>query len=40
MKQDTQNDMKRVNVSVSLGLMFVIINNIGTKINADVNANN
>ena len=40
MKQDTQNDMKRVNVSVSLGLMFVIINNNATKINAGVNAKN
>ena len=37
MKQDTQNGMKRVNVSVSLGLMFVIIKNVGIKINADVN---
>ena len=32
--------MKLVNVSVNLGLMFVIINNVGIKINADVNANN
>ena len=32
--------MKRVNVSVNLGLMFVIINNVGIKINADVNAKN
>ena len=29
-----------VNVSVNLGLMFVIINNVGIKINADVNAKN
>ena len=40
MKQDTLNGMKRANVSVNLGLMFVIINNIGIKINADVNAKN
>ena len=38
MKQDTSNGMKHANVSVNLGLMFVIINNIGIKINADVNA--
>ena len=31
---------KLVNVSVNLGLMFVIINNVGIKINADVNAKN
>ena len=40
MKQGTQNGMKFVNVSVSLGLIFVIINNIGTKMNLDVNAKN
>ena len=40
MKQDLQNDMKHVNVSVNLEKMFVIINNVGTKINADVNAKN
>ena len=40
MKQDTQNGTKRVNVSVNLGLMLVIINNSGIKINADTNANN
>ena len=39
-EQDTQNDTKRVNVSVSLRLIFVIINNAGIKINADVNAKN
>ena len=38
MKQDTNNEPKRVNVSVNLGLMFVIKNNVGIKINADVNA--
>ena len=40
MKKDTQNGTKRVNVSVKLGVMFVILNNVGIKINADVNANN
>ena len=35
-----KNGTKRVNVSVNLGLMFVIINNVGIKINADVNAKN
>ena len=29
--------MKHVNVSVNLELMFVIINNVGININADVN---
>ena len=38
MKQDTNNEPKRVNVSVNLGLMFVIKNNVGIKINSDVNA--
>ena len=37
MKQDLQNGMKRINVSVNLGLMFVIINNIEIKIIAHVN---
>ena len=40
MKQDKYNGAKRVNVSVNLGLMFVIIDNSGIKINADVNAKN
>ena len=40
MKQDTQNGTKRVNVSLNLGLMFVIINNVGIKISADVNVKN
>ena len=40
MKQDKQNSMKSVNVNVNLGPMFVIISNVGTKINADVNAKN
>ena len=34
------NGTKRVNMSVNLGLMFVIINNVGIKINADVIAKN
>ena len=34
------NGMKRVNVSANLGLMFVIIDNVEIKINADVNAKN
>ena len=40
MKQDTQNGTKHVNVSINLGLIFLIINNAGIKINADVNAKN
>ena len=40
MKQDTKNDIKRVNVNVDQMQVFVIINNIGTMINADVNAKN
>ena len=40
MKQAIQNGMNLVNVSVNLEKMFVIINNAGIKINADVNANN
>ena len=32
--------MKIVNVSVNLGLTFVIINNVGIKINADMNVKN
>ena len=34
------NGMKRVNVNVNLGLMFAIINNVGIKINPDVNVKN
>ena len=37
MKQDLLNSMKRVNVSVNLEKMFVIINNVGIKVNVDVN---
>ena len=40
MKQDTQNGTKRANVSENLGLMLVIINNVGIKINANVNGKN
>ena len=40
MKQETGNEMKRVNVSVNLELMLVVKNNVGMKINADVNAKN
>ena len=40
MKQDLQNGMKHVNVSVNLEKMFVIVNNIGIKTNADMNAKN
>ena len=40
MKQDTQNDMKHVNVNVDQMQVFVIINKGGTKINADVDAQN
>ena len=40
MKQDIQNGMKLVNVNVDQMQLFVIINNVGIKINADVNAKN
>ena len=36
MKQDLQNAMKLVNENVNLDKMFVIISNVGIKINADV----
>ena len=39
-KQDTQNGMKRVNANVSQMHVFVLINNIEMKINADVNIKN
>ena len=38
MKQDTQNEIKLVNVSVDQMQVFVIINNVGIMIRADVNA--
>ena len=40
MKQDLQNGMKLANVSVNLEKIFVIINNVGIKINVDVNVKN
>ena len=40
MKQDIQNGTKRVNINVDQMQVFVMINNIGIMINADVNANN
>ena len=40
MKQDTKNGMKHESVNVDLMQAFVIINNDGRKINADVNAKN
>ena len=38
MKQNTQNGMKRVNANVDQMQVFVIINKVGKKINAGVNA--
>ena len=40
MKQDLQNFMKLVKVNVYQMQVFVIINNVGIKINADMNAKN
>ena len=40
MKQDTQNGMKLVNVNVDQMRVFVIINNAGIVIYADVNVKN
>ena len=40
MKQDTQNGKKHVNENVDQMQVFVIINNVGMKINADVNVKN
>ena len=37
MKQDIQNGMKLVNVNVDQIQLFLVINNVGIKINADVN---
>ena len=39
MKQDTQNDMKCVNVHVDQLQVFVMINKGGMKINANADAN-
>ena len=38
MKEDNQNDMKRVSVNVDQMQTFVIINNVRMMINASVNA--
>ena len=40
MKRDLQNGMNRVNVNVDKMSLFVIINNVGIKINVDVNVKN
>ena len=40
MKHDTQNGMKRLSVNVDQMQAFVIINNIGMMIDADVNGKN
>ena len=40
MKQDLQNGMKHVNASLNVEKIFVIINNVGIKINGDVNVKN
>ena len=40
MKLDLQNGMKNVSVNVDQMQLFVIINNIGIKINVDVNVKN
>ena len=40
MKQDTQDGMKLVNTNLDQMQVFVIINNVGMKINADVNVKN
>ena len=40
MKQDLQNGMKLASANVDQIQLFVIINNVGIKINADVNAKN
>ena len=40
MKQDLQNRMKNVSVNVDQMQLFVIIHNVGIKINVDVNVKN
>ena len=40
MKQDIQNDIKLVNVNIDYMQVFIVINNVGIKINADVNTKN
>ena len=40
MKQNTQNDMKRISVNADQVQAFVIINNVGMMINSGKNAKN
>ena len=40
MKQDMQNGMKLANKNVDQMQVFVIIRNVGIKINTDANVNN
>ena len=40
MKEDPQNSMKGLSVNVDLIVVFIVINNVGMMINADVNAKN
>ena len=40
MKQDIQNGMRRVHIDVDQMQVFVIINNVGIMIDADVNVKN
>ena len=40
MKQDTYNFLKLKNVNLDKMQVFLIINNVGIKINADVNLKN
>ena len=40
MKQDIQNDIKLVNLNIDYMQVFIVINNVGIKINADVNTKN
>ena len=40
MKQDLQNGMKHVSINVDQMQLYVIINNVGIKINVDANAKN
>ena len=40
MKQDKQNGIKRINVNVDQIQVFVIINNVGMKVNSGMTAKN
>ena len=40
MKLDLQNEMKHVSVNVDQMQLLVIINNVGIKVNVDVNVKN